>query len=136
MFSNRLFSGEELADTVVSVRMDVPMLPVQRLTDVGVAVIPPVADRPVQQTVNRSVGWDDRMDKVSVLSWPVCDPPIRIYVVNAALTHNTRVCLLYPVGAGDLKVGSVDGRRLDHWRTWTRVSWIRGPVQYVMIASV
>ena len=89
MFSNRLFSEEELADAVVSVRRDVPMLPVQRLTDVGVAVIPPVADRPVQRTVNRSVGWDDRMDEVSVLSWPVCDPRIRIYVANVALTHNT-----------------------------------------------
>ena len=125
MFSGRLFSKEELADTVVSVRRDVPMLPVQRLSDVAVAVIPPVADRPVQQTVNRSVGWDDMMNEVSVLSWPVCDPPIHIYVANAALTHNTRVCLLYPVGAGDLKGGSVDGWRLDHWRT---VVWEPGIV--------
>ena len=36
MFGNHLFSEEELADTVVSVRRDVPMSPVQRLTDVGV----------------------------------------------------------------------------------------------------
>ena len=56
MFSNCVFSEEELADTVVLVRRDVPMLPLQRLTDVGVAVIPPVADRPVQRTVIRSVG--------------------------------------------------------------------------------
>ena len=89
MFSNHLFSDEELADTVVSVRRDVPMLPVRRFTDVGVAVIPHVTDRPVQRTVNRSVAWDDRMDKVSILSWPVCDLPIRIDVANAALTHNT-----------------------------------------------
>ena len=47
MFSNRLFSDEELADTVVSVHRDVPMLPLRRFADVGVAVIPPVADRPV-----------------------------------------------------------------------------------------
>ena len=47
MFSNRLFLEEELTDIVVSVRRDVPMLPVQPLTDVGVAVIPPIADRPV-----------------------------------------------------------------------------------------
>ena len=65
------------------------------------------------------------MHEVSVLSWPVCDPPIRIYVVNVALTHNIRVCLLYPVGAGDLKGGSVDSRRLDHWRT---VDWDPGIV--------
>ena len=69
MFSNRLFSDEELTDTVVSVRRDVPMLPVRRFMDVGVAVVPPVTDRPVQRTVNRSVGWDDRMNKVSILSW-------------------------------------------------------------------
>ena len=56
MFSNHLFSEEELADTVVSVRRDVPMLPVQQLTDVGVAVSPPVTNRPIQRTVNRSVG--------------------------------------------------------------------------------
>ena len=48
------------------------MLTVQQLTDVGVAMFPPVADWPVQRTVNRSVGWDVRMDEVSVLSWPVC----------------------------------------------------------------
>ena len=55
VFSNHLFSGEELANTVVSVRGDVPMSPVQQLTDMGVAIIPPVADRPVQRTVNGSV---------------------------------------------------------------------------------
>ena len=47
MFSDRLFSEEELADTVVSVHGDVPMLSLRRFADVGVAVIPPVADRPV-----------------------------------------------------------------------------------------
>ena len=50
---------------------------------------------------------------------------IRIDVANAALTHNTRVCLLYPAGTGYLKGGSVDGRRLDHWRT---VVWDPGIV--------
>ena len=69
------------------------------------------------------------MDKVSVLSWPVCDPPIRIDVANAALTHYTQVCLLYPAGTGD---------RLDHWRTVVWDPGIMGsrPCQYVMIASV
>ena len=78
MFSDRLFSEEELADTAVSVHREVPMLPWRRFADVGVAVIPPVADRTVRRTINRSVGWNNMMDKVSVLSWPVCDPPIRI----------------------------------------------------------
>ena len=93
------------------------MFPVRRFTDVGVVVVPPVTDRPVQRTVNRSVGWDDRINKVSILSWPVCDPPIHVDVTNAAMTRNTRVCLLYPAGTGELKDGSVDGRRLNHWRT-------------------
>ena len=59
-----------------------------------------------------------------------------MYVANAALTHEIRACLLYPVGAGDLKGGSVDSQRLDHGRT---VIWDPGIVesyQYVMIASV
>ena len=63
VFRNRLFSGEELADTV-SVRGDVPMSPVQQLTDMGVSMIPPVAGRPVQRTVSGSVGWDVQMEKV------------------------------------------------------------------------
>ena len=40
------------------------MSPVQQLTDMGGAVIPPVADRPVQRTVNGSVDRDARMEKV------------------------------------------------------------------------
>ena len=39
VFRDCLFSGEELADTVVSVRGDVPMSPVQQLTDMGVATV-------------------------------------------------------------------------------------------------
>ena len=97
-FSDHRFTDEELSDRVVSVHREVPMLPMRRFADVGVAVLPPVAGRPVRQTINRSVGWNNRMDKVFVLSWPVCDPPIRIDVANAALTHNASICLLYPVG--------------------------------------
>ena len=129
MFSDRLFSEEELAETVVSVHREVPILPLRRFADVGVAVIPPVADRPVRRIISRLVGRNNWMDEVSVLSWPVCDPPIRIDVANAALSHSKRVCLLYPTGTGCLKGGSVaialDGRRLDHWRT---VVWDPGIV--------
>ena len=64
VFRNHLFSGEELADAVVSVRGDVHMSPGQQLTDMGVAIIPPVTGRPVQRTVNGLVSWDDRMKKV------------------------------------------------------------------------
>ena len=41
------------------------MPPVRQLTDMGVAMIPPVADRPVQRPVNGSVDRDIRMEKVS-----------------------------------------------------------------------
>ena len=67
-FSDHRFTDEELADMVGSVHREVPMLPMRRFADVGVAVFPPVAGRPVGRTINRSVGWKNRMDKVSVLS--------------------------------------------------------------------
>ena len=125
VLSNRLFSGEELTDAVASMRGDVPMSPVLQVMDMGVAMIPPVADRPVQRTVNGSVVWDVKTEEVSVVSWPMCVRPIRMYVANTALTHSIRMCLLYPVGSGDLKGGSVDSQRLDHWRT---VIWDPGIV--------
>ena len=112
--------GEELADTIVSVRGDVPMSPVLQATDKGVVMIPPVADRPVQWTVSGSVGWNVKTDDVSVVSWPMCVRPICMYVVNTAKTYTMRMCLLYP-DAGNLKSGSVDSQRLDHWRT---VIWV------------
>ena len=51
------------------------------------------------------------------MSWPMCVRPIHIYVANTALTHNIRMCLLYPDGAGNLQGRSVDSQRMDHWRT-------------------
>ena len=95
------------------------MLALRIFSDVGVAVIPPVADRPIQRIINRLVGRDNQMDEV--LSWPICDPPIHIGNGDAALSHREQVCLLYPAGARHLKGGTVaialDSRRLDHWRT-------------------
>ena len=72
VFRNRLFSGEELANAVVSVRGDVPMPPVLQVMDNGAALIPRVTHRPVQRTVSGSVGWDIKTDEVSVVSWPMC----------------------------------------------------------------
>ena len=54
MFSDHLFS-EGLADMVVSVHREVPMLSMRRFADMGVAVLPPVADRPVRRTINSFV---------------------------------------------------------------------------------
>ena len=105
VFRNSLFPGEVCANVVVSVRGDVPMspvlqvLPVLQVTDKGVAMISPVTDRHVQWTVSRSVGWG---------------------------TYSVRLCLLYPDGTEylhDLRGGSVDSQRLDHWHT---VSWDPG----------
>ena len=44
MFSDHLFTEEELADMFVTVHGEVPM---RRCMDLGVAVLPPVADQPV-----------------------------------------------------------------------------------------
>ena len=87
-------------------------------------MIPPVPDRPVQRTVSGSVGWDVKTNEVSVVSWPMCVRPIRMYVANTAKTYTMRMCLLYP-DAGNLKSGSMDSQRLDHWRT---VIWDPGIV--------
>ena len=91
MFRNHLFSGEGLANAVVSVRGDVPMPPVLQVTDKGAAMIPPMTDRPVQRTVSGSVGWDVKTDEVSVVSWPMCVRPIRKYVANTALAYSIRL---------------------------------------------
>ena len=134
MFSDRLFLEEELADTAVSVHEEVPMLELRLFSDVGVAVIPPVADRPVRRIINRLVGRDNRMDEVSVLSRPVCDPPIHIGIGDAALSHSDPVCLLYPAGERCMKGGTV--AIIGVLLSGTLVSWVHRPCQYVMIASV
>ena len=74
--------------------------------------------------VRGSVGWDVKTDKISIVSWPMCVRQIRMYDANMAKTYSMRICLLYP-NAGDLKGGSVDSQRLDHWRT---VIWDPGIV--------
>ena len=97
------------------------MLALWLFSEVGVAVIPPVAHQPVRRIITRLVGRDNRMGEVSVLPRPLCDPPIRLGVGDAALSHSEGACLLYPAGARCMKGGTVaitlDGRRLDHWCT-------------------
>ena len=58
------------------------------------------------------------------MSGSMCVRPIRMYVANMAKTYSMRMCLLYP-DAGNLKGGSVDSQRLDHWHT---VIWDPGIV--------
>ena len=130
-FSDGLFSEEGLADTAVSVHEELPMLALRLFSDMGAVVIPPVVDRPVRRIMNMMVDKDNRMDEVSVLSWPICDPPIHIGVRDADLSHGDteRVCLLYPAGARCVNNGTVaialDSQRLDHWRS---VVWDPGIV--------
>ena len=99
VFRNSLFPRDECANAVVLVRRDVPLspvlqvLPVLQVSNKGVAMIPLVTDRHVQQTVSRSVGWD---------------------------TYSVQLCLLYPNNTEDLqdlRGRSVDSQRLNHWRT-------------------
>ena len=107
VFGNSLFPGDECANAVVSVQRDVPIspvlrvLPVLQVTNKRVAMIPPVTDRHVQRTVARSVGWG---------------------------TYSVRLCLLYPNSTEDihdLRSGSVESQRLNHWHT---VTWDPGIV--------
>ena len=107
VFRNSLFPRDECANTVVSVRRDVPMSPVIQFTNKGVDRIPPVTDRHVQRMVSRSVGW---------------------------CTYSVQLCLLYPDSTEDLqdlRGGSVDSQRLDHWRT---VSWDPGIVDSLALS--
>ena len=60
-FSDGLFSEDVLTDSAVSVHEELPMLALRIFSTVGVTVIPPVVDRPVQQPmdglVGRTNGW-------------------------------------------------------------------------------
>ena len=129
-FSDGLFSEEVWTDSDVSVHEVLPMLALRIPSNVGVTVIPPVVDRPVQRIMEGLVGKDNRIDEVSI-SWPICDPPIHIGDVDVALSHGDteRVCLLYPAGVRSVNSGTVEfalnGRRLDHWHS---VVWDPGIV--------
>ena len=99
VFRDILFLEEECNTAVVLARGEVPMSLVLPVTDKGVAMIPPVTNRHVQQPVSESVGGD---------------------------AYNVRLCLLYFDSAEDLQDlwdGYVDSQRLNHWHT---VCWDPG----------
>ena len=105
----------------VSVHEELPMLALRISSKVGVTVIPPVVDWPVQRIMDGLVGKDKQMDEVAI-SWPIYDPPIHIRDgdgdVDLSHGDTERVCLLYSAGARSVDDGTVaialDGRRLDH----------------------
>ena len=39
-------------------------------------LVPPVIDQGVRRIKDELISQDKRMDEVSVLPWPICDPPI------------------------------------------------------------
>ena len=55
-FSDRLFSEEVLTYSAVSVHKELPMLALRIFSNVGVTVIPPVVDRPVQRIMDGLLG--------------------------------------------------------------------------------
>ena len=69
---------EGLGDMPVWVHEELPILALRVFTDVGVPVVPPVIDQPVQRIMDGLIFKDKRMDEVSVFSWPICDPLIHI----------------------------------------------------------
>ena len=109
VFSDRLFSDEVLADSAGSIHRELPMLALRIFSDVGVAVIPPIVDRPVIRIMDRLVGKGKRMDEVSVFTWPICDPPIHIGDGDVDLSHGDteRVRLSYPAGVRSVNNGTV-----------------------------
>ena len=85
-FSDDLFSEEVLTDSAVSVHEELPIMALRIPSNVGVTVIHPVVDWPVQQIMDGPVGKDNQMDEVSI-SWPICDPLIHIGDIDVALSH-------------------------------------------------
>ena len=76
------------------------MLALRIFSDVRVTVIPPIVDRPVRRVMDRLVSKNERMDEVSVLSWPICDPPIHIGDGGVGLSHGDTgrvACCIPPV---------------------------------------
>ena len=143
-FRDELFLEEVLTVSAVSVYEELPTMALRIPSCMGVTVISPVVDRPVQRIMDGLVGKDNRMDEVSI-SWPICDPPIHIGDIDVTLSHGDteRICLLYPAGVRGVNSGTVE----LHWMVgggggWTillsgtLVSWGHRPNQCVMIASV
>ena len=62
------------------------------------------------------------MDEVSVLPWPICDPPNNHGMSDNGLSQiDTKLlCLLYSADAGSVAHGTMarglGGQGLDHWR--------------------
>ena len=75
VFNEKLVWDDVLADTPVSVHEEVPVLALQILTDVGVPLVSPVMDQDVRRIKDELISQDIWMDEVSVLPWPICDPP-------------------------------------------------------------
>ena len=76
VFNDKLVSDDVLADTSVSVHEEVPVLALQICTDEVVPLVSPVMDQNVRRIKDKLISQDIRMDEVSVLPWPICDPPI------------------------------------------------------------
>ena len=102
VFNDKLFSDDVLADMSVSVHEEVPVLALHIFTDEGVPLIPPVIDQDVRRIKDELNSQDKRMDEVSVLLWPICDPPIHYGTSDMGLSQSDTkwFCLLYSADAG------------------------------------
>ena len=120
VFRDKLILEEGLTDSAISVYEELPIVALRMPSCVGVTVIPPVVDQPVQRIMDGLVGMENRMDEVSI-SWPICDPPIHVEVIDVSVSHGDteRICLFYPTDVTGVKSGALeftlDSRRRDHW---------------------
>ena len=85
-------------------------------------LVSPVMDQDVRRIKDKLISQDIRMDEVSVLPWPICDPPIYRGTSDMGLSQGDTkwFCLLSSADAGSVDNGTMvrrlGGQGLDHWR--------------------
>ena len=109
VFNDKLFSGDVLTDTSVSVHEEVPVLALHIFTEEGVPLVPPVIDQDVQRPQDKLVSQDKRKNTVLVPTWPICDPLIHHGTSDNGLSQGdtTWFCLLYSADAESVANGSM-----------------------------
>ena len=125
VFSDKLYSDEDIANMSVSDNEDLPVSALQVFTDVGVPLVPPPPpdiDRIVWINNNELALMDRRMGEVLVLSMEFCDLLIHSNTLVASIWQgNTEcLCLLYSDSSGNARDATIairlHDKGLDHWR--------------------
>ena len=122
LFSDKLFSDEDIADMPVLDNEEMPVSALQVFADEGVSLVPPDIDWIVRMNNNETAFLDKRMGEVLVLSMEICDPPIHSDTLDVRISYGAMewLCLLYSASSGSAGANTVairlDSKGLDHWR--------------------